>query len=100
MSIQDTVIEAIKSRRKMELNYKGDGLRLVHPHALFVSTKGKTIIDAFQISGYSSQSEKMPDWRQFDISNITHLKVLEETFHVASGYNSLSDRYSNKIEKI
>jgi len=100
MSIQNSIAEAIKLKRKMELNYKGEGLRLVFPHALYVSTTGKTLVDSYQISGHSNHSEEIPGWRPFDISKISQLKVLEETFHIASGYNPLSDKYSNAIAKV
>lgn len=100
MSTQKNIVEAIRSKCKIELNYKDEGLRLVLPHALYVSTTGKTLVDSYQISGHSNHSEEIPGWRPFDVSKITHLRVLEETFDTASGYNPLSDRYLNAITKI
>lgn len=97
MDIQRQIIDAIKSRRQAEINYKGEGFRMVCPHALYISSTGKTLVDAYQISGYSNHSEQIPDWRQFDISKIIELKVLDKTFELAFGYNPLSDRYSNAI---
>lgn len=100
MNIRQNIIEAIKSKRKLELNYKNEGLRLVLPHVIYVSTTGKTLVDSYQISGYSSHSEEIPGWRPFDISKITQLIILEETFDPALGYNPLSDRYFNAIARI
>lgn len=100
MNIQNQLINAIRLKRKIELNYKGEGFRVVCPHAIYVSTTGKTLVDAYQISGYSNHSETIPDWRPFDILKITALMVLDETFNIAPGYNSLSDRYLNAIAKI
>ncbi len=100
MSIQSNIVEAIRSKRKLELNYKNEGLRLVLPHAIYISTTGKTLVDAYQTSGYSTHLEKIPDWRQFDVAKISNITVLEETFNIASGYNPSSDRYSNAISKV
>jgi predicted DNA-binding transcriptional regulator YafY len=100
MDIQRQIIEAIKSRRQVEINYKGEGFRMVCPHALYISSTGKTLVDSYQVSGYSNHSEQIPDWRPFDILKITELKVLDETFELAPGYNPSSDRYSNAIAMI
>ena len=100
MSIENKIIEAIKSKSKVELNYKGKGHRIVCPHAIYISSTGKTLVDCYQLSGYSTQSEKIPDWRQFDITKITELKFLNEPFDTAHGYNPFSDKYSNAIMKI
>lgn len=100
MTVEDKIINAIKSKQKVELNYKGEGYRVVCPHAIYISITGKTLIDAYQLSGYSTHFEKIPDWRQFDIEKITALKNLDDTFNIAPGYNPLSDKYSNAITKI
>jgi hypothetical protein len=65
-----------------------------------VSTTEKILIDCYQLEGYSSHPEQIPGWRPFDISKITELEVLSETFDIAPGYNPLSDRYSNSISSI
>lgn len=100
MTVEDKIINAIKSKQKVELNYKGEGYRVACPHAIYISSTGKTLADCYQLSGYSTHSEKIPDWRPFDIAKITELIILDETFDIAPGYNSFSDRYSNAIKKI
>ncbi len=100
MDIQRQIIDAIESRCKVQINYDNEGYRLVCPHALFISSTGKTLVDSYQISGYSNRPEQIPLWRPFDVSKITELKVLDETFELASGYRPLSDRYSNAIAMI
>lgn len=100
MIVKNMIIEAIKSKRKVELNYKGEGNRIVCPHVIYISTAGKTLIDAYQLSGYSTHFEKIPDWRQFDVEKITAFKNLDDTFNIAPGYNPLSDKYYNAIAKI
>ena len=100
MDIQTQIINAIKLRHKVELNYKSEGYRLVCPHALYISSTGKKLVDSYQLSGYSTHAEQIPGWRPFDISKITEIRVLDETFEVAPGYNPSSDRYSNVIAMI
>ena len=100
MNIKETIIFAIKSRKKVELNYKGEGLRLVCPHALYISSTSKILVDSYQLSGYSTHAEQIPGWRPFDISKITEIKVLDEIFEVAPEYNPSSKRYSNVIAMI
>ena len=99
-NIQNQIIEAIRLKCKVELNYKGDGLRIVCPHAIYISTSGKTRVDSYQVSGYSSHSKESPYWRPFDIAKITELKILNETFSTVPGYDPLSQKYSNAIVKI
>ncbi len=98
--IKNEIISAIRSQRKIQINYKNEGVRLICPHACYVSSTGKTLVDSYQIAGHSNHSEKIPGWRPFDISKITSLQVLEDTFPEAPGYNRLSDRYSNALAKI
>ena len=100
MDIQTQIINAIKSRHKVELNYKGEGYRLVCPHALYISSTGKTLVDSYQLSGYSTHAEQIPGWRPFDISKITEIRVLDETFEIAPGYNPSSERYLNAIAMV
>ena len=100
MDVQTQMTNVIKSRRKVELNYKGEGYRLVCPHALYISSTGKTLVDSYQLSGYSTHAEQIPGWRPFDISKITEIRVLDETFEIAPGYNPSSERYLNAITMI
>jgi len=98
--MQSQIVAAIRSMRKMEINYKGEGNRLVCPHALYVSSKGNILVDTYQLGGYSSHSEDVPGWRPFNLDKISSLAILAESFDIAPGYNSLSDRYINSIAKI
>ena len=100
MHIKAQIINAIKSRRKVELNYKGEGYRLVCPHALYISSTGKTLVDSYQLSGYSTHAEQIPGWRPFDVSKIIEVRVLDETFEIAPGYNHFSERYLNAIAMV
>ncbi|MHB1346238.1 MAG: WYL domain-containing protein [Candidatus Humimicrobiaceae bacterium] len=97
MDIQTQVINAINSKCKVELNYKGEGDRIVCPHALYISSTGKTLVDSYQLSGYSMYNEQIPGWRPLDISKITEIRVLGEKFNLAPGYNPTSNKYLNVI---
>lgn len=99
-NIQNQIIEAIRSKCKVEFNYKGEGYRIACPHALYISTSGKIRVDSYQISGYSSHSNKSPYWRPFDVAKITELKILNELFSTVRGYDPLSQKYVNAIAKI
>ncbi len=99
-NIQDQIIEAIRSKCKVELNYKGEGYRIVCPHAIYISTGGNIRVDSYQVSGYSSHSKKSPHWRPFDVAKITELKILDEPFDTVHGYDPFSQKYVNAIVKI
>ena len=42
-NIQNQITEAIRSKCKVELNYKGAGLRIVCPHAVYISPSGISV---------------------------------------------------------
>ncbi len=98
--MRSQIVEAIRLMKKIVLNYKGEGIRLVCPHALYVSSTGKILCDSYQLSGYSNHSENVHGWRPFDVSKVTNLKILDETFNIAPGYNPYSDKYFNSIAKL
>lgn len=37
MDVEQIIIEAIKNRKKVWINYKGEGARKVAPHAIYFS---------------------------------------------------------------
>jgi len=100
VDIQEIIIKAIRSKCKVTLNYKWEGMRIVCPHVIYRSSTGKILVDTYQVSGYSNHPADIPGWRPFDISKITELNILNETFDLADGYNPLSERYTNSIAKI
>jgi hypothetical protein len=100
IDLQNQLSEAIRLKCKVELNYKGEGCRLVCPHAIYNSASGKMLLDSYQIAGHSNHSMSLPYWRPFDVSKIEGLKIVDENFSTAPGYDPLSNRYSNPIVKI
>jgi len=73
------ITEAIKGKKCIQFNYDDDGSRMVEPHCIGISIAGNPVLRAFQTSGHSL-SGGTPDWRLFDLSKITGLKILEQTF--------------------
>ena len=101
MDYSDSIIEAIRTKRQMQVNYKGEGRRIVCPHILYYSSSGNKLVDIYQISGFSNHPENIPGWRPFYISEITEITILDDTFEAANGYNPHNpDRYPTIIEKI
>lgn len=96
---EDILIEAIKNRKMIDFNYENKPIRNAAPHAIYISSAGNKNMDAFQFDGYS-ESGNLPDWRNFTLSKIENLSVLDETFEIADGYNPLSNKYNNSIYKI
>jgi len=98
---QDQIVEAIRLRKKLRLNYKGEGYRIVCPHILYFSDVGNKLLDAYQISGYSKHQNEIPGWKPFYLAEITDLDMLEDTFEIAPGYNpSNRSRYLTIVAKI
>lgn len=101
MDFNNQIITAIKSKRQLKINYRGEGDRIVCPHILYFSSTGNKLLDAYQISGYSERPKDIPIWRPFYVSEITELVILNDKFEIAKGYNPLNkDRYITIIEKI
>lgn len=98
---QDQVIEAIRLRKKLKLNYKGEGYRIVCPHILYFSDIGNKLLDAYQVSGYSKNPKDVSGWKPFYISEITDVVILDDTFEIAPGYNpSNRSRYLTIVAKV
>lgn len=66
------------------------------PHAIYVSSTGKTNLDAFQYDGFS-KTGNLPAWRIFTLSKIENLQISDEKFEIADGYDVNSDKYNNCI---
>ena len=72
------ICKAIENQNLIEFIYDGC-YRVVEPHTLGVSKKGKDNLSAYQTDGISIHGE-VPDWKQFTLSKIKGLNVLDETF--------------------
>lgn len=101
MNTLEVIEKAIKEQKTIEFDYKYEGLRIWNPHAIFshISTNNITV-DIYQISWYSSDKQKIPDWRPFLLKDITFINILDKSFDIAEWYNSNSPKYAKAINKI
>jgi predicted DNA-binding transcriptional regulator YafY len=94
---RSTVLAAIKECRVVELRYQGDASsRVVHPHILYRTAKGKECIDAYQISG-PTHGGNLPAWRPFELRRISAFAAQNEQFSIAPGYNPASPKYRHGV---
>ncbi len=72
------LVGAIREKRLIEFAYKGGRLRVVEPHDYGIRG-GVARLLGFQISG-QSESGASHGWKQFDVDQISHLRVLDHRF--------------------
>ena len=90
------LIEAVRARRVVELQYRGRGARVVHPHAVYRTASGALRLDGLQVGG-ATRSGSLPGWRDFDLMRITDVRVLEAGFEPADDFNRSSERYGRGL---
>jgi hypothetical protein len=98
VTIEATVQAAIHERRTLRFSYQGDSLpqRIGHPHAIFLGPSGETMVDVFQVDGFSS-SGPLPAWRSFDVDKIVAAERLETTYELAPGWDPDGAKYAGGI---
>ena len=75
---------ALRERRMLAFRYH-DHLRRVEPHALGRMKDGAIVLLAWQVAG-GSRSEPPPGWRNFLLTELGPLEVLDETFTPRADY--------------
>lgn len=113
MTNLDILIKAIKSRMPVSFEYnkpgKISGQRIGNPHAVFIFTskagEQSTKIHIVQTGGVSdSKDEKpFPDFRMFNIEDLSQLSILEDTSEFQpyyEKYNPEWEGYKDVIEKV
>jgi hypothetical protein len=98
VTIEAIVQAAILERRALSFIYEGDGLpaRTGHPHALFLSATGETLVDVFQIAGFTSTTS-LPAWRSFNVEKIISARRLDSTYEPAPGWDPDGPKYAGGI---
>jgi len=99
MDNQEILIKAVKERKLISFSYKNQPSRRGAPHAIYFSPLGNKNFDVYQFDGYSS-SGNIPNWRIFLLRKVSNLKILNEEFEVAEGYNPDSSKYNRLVNKI
>ena len=94
----DELIRAIQEKKTVRLDYDGHE-RLVEPHVCGNVKSGNTILVCYQYSG-GSNSGRIPDWRSFQVAEITHLEVMGMTFEPRPDYNPRDPKFIRVHAKV
>lgn len=78
MSVEQDIRTAIEEKRFLSFTYSQHP-RTVEPHVLGI-IDGKRQLLAYQLGGSSSSGSPLPEWRKFDLPEITDLVILDESF--------------------
>jgi hypothetical protein len=99
LSTEEILRIAVVERRPVTLEYRrrGQGLRLVHPHALYPTAAKETYVDVYQVRGHTSAGRTLPGWRAFDVAQVVHAELRAGRFALAPGYNPTAPRYRDGI---
>jgi hypothetical protein len=76
--VLDALASAIAARRVVHFRYEG-ALRVVEPYLVGETSRGKVVLSAFWVDGFS-RSGGMPPWRQYVLAKMDRLEVLAESF--------------------
>jgi hypothetical protein len=76
--IMALLADAVHGRRAVQLLYDG-AWRVVHPHALGRTGKGKLSLLAWQTAGLGRSAEP-EGWRMFDLSRLAAAELLQAHF--------------------
>jgi hypothetical protein len=90
------LVEAVRAHRAVELHYRGQGARVVHPHAVYRTSSGGLRVEGVQVSGATS-SGSLPGWRHFELMKITDVRVLDFEFELAPDYDRAAGRYRHGV---
>ena len=88
MATIDELCEAIGKCERLIID-TSEGQRTVDPHAVYRSTKGKDLLECWQVSGTSSSQESC-GWKHIALDSINSVTATGETFTAAEGYNPAS----------
>ncbi|HHQ6722388.1 TPA: hypothetical protein ACSTNG_002150 [Serratia fonticola] len=102
--------QAIEQRKPISFEYnkagKVRGERIGNTHAVFIMRRkdktDSTKVHIVQTSGVSDSEKDFPDFRMFDITEITNIAILdaEPDFAIDGRYNPSWDGYAHVIAKV
>jgi len=103
----DSVIDAIKNRKRVIIYYDGDepggrGLRQIEPVCLGLSKKGNYVLRAWDSEGASHRGflgkKPLPSWRLFRVDRITSFNHTNEFFNEPRpNYNPRGDKSMTRV---
>jgi predicted DNA-binding transcriptional regulator YafY len=107
MASIDSIVDAIKKRKKIVIYYDGDepggrGLREIEPVCFGYSKADNPIIRAWDMEGSSHTDymgeQPLPGWRIFRVDKILSFKPTGEDFNeMRPGYNPKGDKSMNRV---
>ena len=107
MASVDSIVDAIKKRKKIVIYYDGDepggrGLREIEPVCFGYSKADNPILRAWDSEGASHTGYKgeqpLPGWRIFRVDKISSFKPTGEDFNeMRPGYNPRGDKSMKRI---
>lgn len=107
MASVDSIVDAIKKRKKIVIYYDGDepggrGLREIEPVCFGYSKADNPVLRAWDYEGASHTGYKgeqpLPGWRIFRVDKILSFKPTGEDFNeMRPGYNPRGDRSMNRV---
>jgi hypothetical protein len=92
--------DSIRDRRIIEFHYEG-GIRVVEPHCYGLQREtGEEVLLGYQTGGHT-RTGGVPDWRLYEVSRISGLKITDISFlGPRSGYNPEDPRFSEAFCKL
>ncbi len=111
MNNLDLLSHAIREKKKISFEYnkpgKTSGQRIGNPYAIFILTAKSgvqsTKVHLVQTAGVSDSKDvsPFPDFRMFNIQELSNIEVLDETFEPTSKkYNPSWEGYKDVISKV
>jgi predicted DNA-binding transcriptional regulator YafY len=80
-NIMQVMSDAIRDRRCVAIRYHDQRqVRVIEPHAIYMSERGELLVDAYQTRGHSTSGRPPPFWRPFRLKKIAAVSVLREAF--------------------
>jgi len=89
-NIMQVLSQAIRDSHCVAIRYHDQRqVRVIEPHAIYMSDRGELLLDGYQTRGHSSSGRPPPFWRPFRLKKITAVSVLKEAFRprVSEGFS-------------
>ena len=86
VEVQTLIHDAIAGKGLIAIDYKGDGIRYIEPHAIGATKAGNIVLRAYQRSGASRTDGANGAWRLFTVAEITKARGTWRRFDVRDGY--------------
>jgi hypothetical protein len=95
-NVLQLLIQAVKERRAAVVRYDGQHhIRVVEPHAIFVSGNGSVALDCFQTRGFDKTESSEAQWTRLGLARIDSVFLLASEFRPRSavGYTPTRPEY-------